>query len=100
MFRLFPQPKQPEREAQSTSDNAEHLKRELRNIQLIDGAFVGPVSIGATPKSVRHTLKRQPKGWFVVDQQSPAVVFRTSWDKEQITLDASVPIAGVRIWLF
>ena len=100
-FSLLPKPKQPTREASSNQDSSYEIVRELQQLKILDGALLGPFSLsGGTPKQVRHTLKRQPKGWWVVDQQHQNVVFRTSWDSDSITLDASGPIAGVTIWLF
>lgn len=49
--------------------------------------------------TVLHNLGRQPIGWFLVDKDADARVWRTAWTSTTITLDSSATV-NVKIILF
>lgn len=58
-------------------------------------AFKGVTKTGVTltagvPVAIAHGLGRTPTGWFLVDQPTNSVVWRTAWDATNLTLDCTV----------
>jgi hypothetical protein len=52
------------------------------------------VSLASGTNVVSHNLKRQPKGWLISDRNSAATLYRTAWDSQSITLQASAAFVG------
>jgi hypothetical protein len=59
----------------------------------------GVVLASGTPKSIPHGLGAVPTGWFLVDNNANAVVYRTAWTNQTITLEPSAN-ATVSIWVY
>jgi len=62
-------------------------------------ALSGVTLNASTAKSFAHGLNRQPLGWFLTDIMSNAVVWRTAWDSNTITLEASADTT-ISVWIF
>jgi len=56
-------------------------------------------SLASGSNQLFHDLQRQPKGWLIVDRDSAATVYRTAWDNESITLQASAAV-NIRLYIF
>jgi hypothetical protein len=64
------------------------------------GTLVASISLAAsTPTKISTKLGRNPQGWFLVDNQANAVIWRTAWDNNTITLEAS-SATTISIWVF
>lgn len=51
------------------------------------------VLVANKPQAINHLLQRMPQGWFVVDQNANAVIWRsTTWTTTMITLEASANV--------
>ena len=72
----------------------------IRRTQIIDGVLLEGLVVGTTSVVFDHKLSRKPLGWFIVDIDKAAAVFRTDWDKFTITLESSVSDTTVNIWVF
>lgn len=76
--------------------NTSLLDLSLRDI--IRGKFISR-SLSAGNNIIYHELQRQPKGWIVVDRDSAATVYRSSWDLETLVLTASASV-DAKIYVF
>ena len=47
-----------------------------------------------------HNLKRQPKGWLIIDKENAGDVYRISWSTTSITLKTSAATTIIKFWLF
>jgi len=98
-------PKQPDRVAESQTDDSSSLERQLRQIPFLDGRWIQDVDIVAqSTKVIHHGLKRQPRGWFLTDNDSnDGRISRDAWTDKTITLrngaggisDKTFPIGSV-----
>ena len=67
---------------------------------LIQGSQVNDVSLTTNPTTFNHLLSRQMVGWFVVDQNASAMIYRSKPLNDQtLTLTASAPVV-VSIWCY
>jgi Tfp pilus assembly protein PilN len=70
-------------------------------LPILQGNLITAISlIAGTPKSINHLLGRMPQGWFLVDNTSNAVIWRSSdFTQYTVTLETSVTTT-VSIWIF
>lgn len=62
----------------------------------IDSIFL----TASTPKTINHLLQRLPQGWFIVDINANAVVWKTqNWTATTITLESSAD-ATISIYVY
>jgi hypothetical protein len=72
----------------------------LTSQPLLQGYQISGIVLAATtPLTINHTLGVVPAGWFLVDINASAAVWRVSWTPYQITLEASAA-ATVSIWIY
>lgn len=57
------------------------------------------LTVEATGTSVPHRLGEVPAGWIIVDRDTGANVWRTSWNDRIISLQSSAKIT-LTIWVF
>lgn len=58
------------------------------------------VLTATTPKAINHLLQRMPQGWFVVDKNASAVIWRSSpWTTTTLTLESSANVT-INIWVY
>jgi hypothetical protein len=55
----------------------------------LGGQLIQNVSVGTTATVINHGLGRQPQIWTLCDQQANAIVWRTAWNSNSITLQAT-----------
>lgn len=78
------------------------LVRFFRSLEVnpsLDGRSLTVTVVAGTPIRVLHGLGRTPVGWHLEDIRVASTVFRTAWDNDSITFDASVNCT-VSIWVF
>ena len=56
-------------------------------------------ALASGSNTIYHDLQRLPKGWLIVDRDSAATVYRTDWDAETLTLQAS-GVVNIRLYIF
>lgn len=66
---------------------------------ILDGVQLDGVSVGTSATAIAHKLGRQPRGWWVVDQDTAATVRRSAWDATTLTLIAS-SACTVSLWVY
>lgn len=71
----------------------------ISNPLLQGGMLTGIKLIANTPQAINHLLQRQPLGWFTLDNTEDSVIWRTAWNTNTITLEASATTT-VAIWVF
>lgn len=64
----------------------------------IGGQLIQNVSVGTGATTINHGLGRQPQIWTLCDQQNNAVVWRSAWNSNSITLIASAACT-MSIWV-
>jgi hypothetical protein len=52
-----------------------------------------------TTNVIPHNLKREPKGWLIVDRNAAGDIYRTAWTNENISIKSSAQIT-VTLWVF
>lgn len=76
----------------------------FKALQSINGPFVGGnlltgiKLVSGVPLAINHGLNRVPELWTLSDILSAANVFRISWDKNSITLQATADCT-IAIWV-
>lgn len=71
----------------------------LSKLALLDGVLLTGISVTTSGVKINHKLSRQPIGWFVVDKSAAGDIFRTAWDVNFITLQASSNTT-INLWVF
>lgn len=73
----------------------------LLAIPMLSGIQLDDIVLAATtPKTINHLLQKMPQGWFVLDNNANAVIWRTkAFNDLTITLEASAA-ATISIWIF
>jgi len=64
----------------------------------IGGNLLTKIALTTTPTAVNHKLNRKPQLWVICDQQNGASVWRTDWDENSITLQAS-SACTISLWV-
>lgn len=60
----------------------------------------GIVLVSGVAKSINHLLQRMPQGWFVVDKNANANIWRTvAWTTTTITLEANANVT-INLWVY
>lgn len=88
-----------DRELDQVQSNIGNIIGPILKSPLIDGVQINGVVLSTSPTSVQHLLKRVPQGWFIVDSNAAATVYRTDWDLNKVILIASAPVT-VSIWIY
>jgi hypothetical protein len=70
-------------------------------LPILAGNQINGIILTATiPLAINHLLQRNPQGWFLVDNNADAVVWRTQpFNKNTITLESSAN-ATVDIYIY
>lgn len=71
----------------------------LSRIEILDGVAIKDIAITTAAVNVEHGLNRQPLGWILIDNTADARVWRTDWNSNYISLDAS-GTSTISIWVF
>lgn len=71
----------------------------VTDVKLLAGTLLETIAVGTTPTAVSHKLGYKPRGWFVVDADVAASLYRASSDASFLTLVASAPVT-VSLWVF
>ena len=87
-----------DRSIQKFQDNVIAMKSELDKAEFINGIFI-EAKIDVTPTSIDHKLQKEPSGWFLMDIQGNATVWRTAWNDKSITLQSSA-LVTIGLWVF
>ncbi len=68
---------------------------------IVQGVQVTGITLAAnTPLVINHLLSRKMQGWFVVDQNAAASIYRTQpFNSKTITLEANANVV-VNIWCY
>lgn len=73
---------------------------QLAAIPLLQGKQIsGIILVASTPLAIAHGLGSVPTGWFLVDVNAQATVWRTAWTNQTITLESSAN-ATISIWVY
>lgn len=99
MIQFFRKTKFQDKETTQLQDSVALILNQVTKKTLIDGVHVKNVALATGSNRFNHTLGRQPEGWDVVDRDAAADIFRSAWDANTITLDASAPVT-IAIWIF
>ncbi len=69
--------------------------------QLIQGNLLTGITLAATtPLAINHLLQRMMVGWFIVDQNSSAIIWRTQpFNSINLTLESSANTT-LNLWVF
>jgi hypothetical protein len=70
-------------------------------LPILAGNQINSIALTATtPKAVNHLLQRMPQGWFLVDINANAVIWRpAAWNDATITLESSANVT-VSIYVY
>lgn len=71
----------------------------VAKISFLDGAQLTNLAITTSAQKFSHNLNRQPQGWFLVDLQGSAIVFRVSWTATTVSLQASSDVT-CSLWIW
>lgn len=88
-----------ERTVDQFQSNVEKFLRQLTPNIFLKGVLIEDVSVTTAATTINHKLGKQPQGWLILDQDTNATVWRTSWDSESITLDTSANCT-ITLWVF
>jgi hypothetical protein len=65
----------------------------------IGGNILPGITLTAnTPLAINHGLGRQPVIWTLTDNNAAAIIYRTKWDQNTITLEANGNCV-ISIWI-
>jgi hypothetical protein len=70
----------------------------LKNI-LMDGVMAEGWDIETTGTAIAHGLNRNPIGYIVIGKNGPGDVYKTSMDKNFLTLQSTVAVT-ISLWIF
>jgi hypothetical protein len=60
---------------------------------LNDNNFLQNILVSTTPLAINHQLGRKPLGWFVVDTDGAAEIYRSApFDPKTLTLTSTAPV--------
>ena len=79
--------------------NTERGLRDLPGNLIAQGKLLEDLEVTTATLRVAHGLGRKPRGWFPVDKNADARVWRTAWDAKFITFNASVTVT-INAWVF
>jgi hypothetical protein len=70
-------------------------------IPFLDGLQIDDIILAATtPKAINHLLQRKLQGWFLMDNQANAVIWRTAaFNDLTLTLESNANTT-ISIWVF
>jgi hypothetical protein len=74
------------------------MKSDIDEAEMLTGIFI-ETQVDVIPTAINHKLQREPSGWFLMDIQGNAVVWRTAWDTSTITLQ-STALVTIGLWVF
>ena len=74
--------------------------RSLDTNPILDGQLITNVTVGTAEIRVRHSLKRKPKGYLVVDADAAATIHRSSESTTQFLHLTSSHAATISLWVF
>lgn len=71
------------------------------SLPILNGNLINNISlIASVPLVINHLLQRNPQGWFTIDNQSNAVVWRAApFTNLNIVLESSADTT-ISIWIF
>lgn len=95
----FRKVKVSDRELANVQDQVASVLVPLSKNALIDGVQIDGVVLTTSGAVVDHLLKRQPLGWFIVDQNAAATVYRSDWNDRNISLISSATVT-VSLWIY
>lgn len=73
---------------------------QFQNIPFLDGRLISDLILDSADSiKVSHNLGRQPKGWFVVDQDADANIYETDRTESGLFLKASSTVTA-SVWVF
>ena len=71
-----------------------------RACPFLDGELIEGVDMAAAvDRQVNHHLGRIPSGWFLLDMDIAAMVYRVAWTNRTIVLNASANLVA-DLWVF
>lgn len=82
-------------------DAVARVLRRICSVPLLDGLLIGPLSFAlGVPQVITHRLGRTPIGFFVVNRDGAAVIYRVgAFDAARITLQSSAACSAT-LWVF
>jgi hypothetical protein len=83
----------------SVQESCDVTFKEIAKFIPLDGTLLQNILLTTTAKTVPHSLKRMPIGFFVTKLNANAVIYSTSMNVNNISLTASAT-ATVDIWVF
>ena len=90
--------------AQRKGEEAEHLRRQLLSLPLRERDEVSMTFAATSATSVRHNLKRSPKGYLVVKLGANLSLYKRAadtWDANTFTLyNGSANAGSATVWVF
>lgn len=86
-------------ELNKVQQNIEKYTNQFINNPFLKGFLIENIEISTTPISLSHGLGVVPQGFFVVDNNSNAVIWRVSSTDKVIELQADNS-ATIKVWVF
>jgi len=100
LLKAFRKIKVSDRELDQVQQNVLAAFGPLTKIEILQGRQINAVDLTTTAVNVAHGLGRQPLGYIVTDLNKNAVVFRTDWDANFISLQSSATGTIVSLWVY
>jgi hypothetical protein len=92
----------PDRVVTQLQDNVEQAIRPLLGMQIAAGRLIENVEVlTGTPKVIDHRLNRAMRGWFIVDKDADANVWKTvsTIPERTLVLNSSANVT-LSLWVF
>lgn len=93
------QPRQPDRLSQASASDTKELRRQLRDVAILDGRLVTADLTTGTDNTIQHGMKRQLRGWLLADLDTDTNVWRTGWSATELVLQCGAD-CSVAVWVF
>lgn len=91
--------KATDRELANVQDQVASVLGPISRVTILNGVQIDGVLLTTAGVTLDHLLTRQPLGWFIVDADAAATVYRSAWNDRNITLVSSAPVT-TSIWIY
>jgi hypothetical protein len=98
VLKLFRRIKSDDQDLMKVQVAVEQVVNPIARVALLGGQTI-TVTLSAGTNKIQHKLGVTPSGWFVTDTTSAVTIYRTAWDQNFLTLNAS-GACTVDMWVY